>query len=419
MKITGLITEYNPFHNGHLFHLNQSREKTGADYCVALMSGTFVQRGAPAVYDKYIRTAMALRAGVDLVLEMPAAFSTASAREFASFGLSLFTSLGADSLCFGSECGEAAPLKAASEILNREPEDFTSRLKEGLKAGQTFPQARSGALNALLSDGGTQAGPIHISAGPNHLLAELNHILTEPNNILAIEYFRAAAVLHSPLKLETIKREGRGYHDTAAEGPFPSASAIRQALSEKRGMDFLKSMVPASTAALMENETPLFSDDFSGLLNYRIWMGDFRGISDFTPELASRLENQSLLPRAFEERIQTLKSRQLTYTRVSRALLHLLLNMKADDTEAFKEAGYATYARVLGFRKDAIPLLTELKKRTAVPVVTKLADASRNLSPIAMRMLEQEVGAAHLYQIVRQEKGCALKNEYTQPILII
>lgn len=405
MKITGLITEYNPFHNGHLFHLNQSREKTDADYCVALMSGTFVQRGAPAVYDKYVRTAMALRAGVDLVLEMPAAFSTASAREFAFFGLSLFTSLGADSLCFGSECGEAAPLKAAAKILNREPEDFTSRLKEGLKAGQTFPQARSSALAALLSGGGTQAGP--------------DHILTEPNNILAIEYFRAAAALHSPLKLETIRREGRGYHDTAAEGPYPSASAIRQALSEKRGIAFLKSMVPASTAALMENETPLFSDDFGELLNYRIWMGDFRGISDFTPELASRLENQSLRPCAFEERIQTLKSRQLTYTRVSRALLHLLLNMKADDTEAFKEAGYATYARVLGFRKDALPLLTELKKRTAVPVVTKLADASRNLSPIAMRMLEQEVGAAHLYQIVKQKKGCALKNEYTQPILII
>ena len=150
MNVIGFITEYNPFHNGHLYHLERSKELTGADFCVALMSGSFVQRGEPAVFDKYARAAMALRAGVDLVLELPVAFSTASAMEFASFGVALFTALGGvDCLCFGSECGSLDPLARAAGLMERETPEFKELLLEGLKQGMSYPTSRSRALCLL------------------------------------------------------------------------------------------------------------------------------------------------------------------------------------------------------------------------------------------------------------------------------
>lgn len=409
MKITGLITEYNPFHNGHLYHMEKSKELTGADYCIALMSGSFVQRGAPAVYDKYLRTSMALRAGADLVLEMPVAFSTASAREFAAYAIALFTALGAvDSICFGSECGVMSPLLKNAAFLSAEPEDYSVLLKDYLKAGMTFPEARQ---KALLSFGGQ---------------ADLDAIRS-PNNILGTEYCLAARLQHSPISLYTVKREGNGYHDRSAAGELLSAAAIRKALLTQTDLSVVKHMVPPYVWEIMMNETPVFANDFSSALNYKIWSEPtaMEQIADMTPELASRIRRDALAARTFEERIQELKSRQITYTRVSRALLHLLLNMTAADTECFKQAGYAPYARVLGFRKESAPLLTYLKADSSIPLITKLADAPKLLSPIALMMLKQEIAASHLYQIVRndalhlKEKDCGFKNEYSQPIIII
>ncbi|WP_337538817.1 nucleotidyltransferase family protein, partial [Clostridium sp.] len=146
MKIVGLITEYNPFHAGHLYHMQQARELTGADYCVVLMSGSFVQRGEPAIFDKYLRTKTALLAGADLVLEIPAAFSTASAHEFAAYGVALLSAIGVDAVVFGSECGQIEILKQAAYALNHESAEFQERLRKGLKAGLTYPQARAKAL---------------------------------------------------------------------------------------------------------------------------------------------------------------------------------------------------------------------------------------------------------------------------------
>ena len=207
MKIVGLITEYNPFHAGHLYHMQQARELTGADYCVVLMSGSFVQRGEPAIFDKYLRTKTALLAGADLVLEIPAAFSTASAHEFAAYGVALLSAIGVDAVVFGSECGQIEILKQAAYALNHESAEFQERLRKGLKAGLTYPQARAKALE--MED--TWAS-----------------VLSSPNNILGIEYLRAAEDLHSPMEFYTISRKGSGYHeDTLADANFPSASAIR------------------------------------------------------------------------------------------------------------------------------------------------------------------------------------------------
>lgn len=440
MKIVGLITEYNPFHNGHLYHIRKSKELTGADYCIALMSGSYVQRGAPAIYDKYVRASMALSSGADLVLEMPVAFSTASAREFATYGVALFTALGAvDSICFGSECGDIAPLSRIAGLLADEPEEFRRTLKECLKQGMTYPEARHQALLSSLSP-------------------DDQAVLASPNNILGIEYIRAGMALGSPLRFHTIRREGQAYHDTAVRSGIgnpdrclASASAIRRIVASGQNppvpssspgspvplylpvspdlpylpgspetvtTDALSSMVPACVYRMITREQPVFSNDFSSILNYRILKGDWTGIADLTPELDARIRKGALSPVSFEERIQELKTRQLTYTRVSRALLHLILNLHESDVGLYKENGYAPYARVLGFRKDSLPLLSALKRSSFVPLITKLADAGKLLGGTALSMLRQEIEAAHIYQMIRASKGGTFRNEYTQGVIV-
>ena len=403
MKIVGLITEYNPFHAGHLYHMQRARELTGADYCVVLMSGSFVQRGEPAIFDKYRRTKAALLAGADLVLEMPVAFSTASAHEFAAYGVALLSAIGVDAVVFGSECGQIETLKQAAYALNHESAEFRERLQKGLKAGLTYPQARAKALE--MED--TWAS-----------------VLSSPNNILGIEYLRAAEDLHSPMEFYTISREGSGYHeDTLADANFPSASAIRGIIrnslsKDKDLLDILASHLPAVTHPAYTGAVPVFVDDFSELLNAAVLqMQATFSIADLSPELAARLAKPPYCPLSFEERIQALKTRQLTYTRVSRALLHLALDMHEEDISRWKDEGYALYARILGFRRQSSPLLSCLHKKSSIPLITKMADAAQNLSPSALALLEQEAYASHLYQTVRMKRGGVFQNEYTEGLV--
>lgn len=405
MKIVGLITEYNPFHAGHLYHMQQARELTGADYCVVLMSGSFVQRGEPAIFDKYRRTKAALLAGADLVLEMPVAFSTASAHEFAAYGVALLSAIGVDAVVFGSECGQIEILKQAAYALNHESAEFQERLRKGLKAGLTYPQARAKALE--MED--TWAS-----------------VLSSPNNILGIEYLRAAEDLHSPMEFYTISRKGSGYHeDTLADANFPSASAIRgiirKSLSKDKDLlDILASHLPAVTHPAYTGAVPVFVDDFSELLNAAVLQLQATfSIADLSPELAARLAKPPYFPLSFEERIQALKTRQLTYTRVSRALLHLVLGMREEDISRWKEEGYALYARILGFRRQSSPLLSCLHKKSSIPLITKMADAAQNLSPSALALLEQEVYASHLYQTVRMKRSGVFQNEYTEGLVFV
>ena len=405
MKIVGLITEYNPFHAGHLYHMQQARELTGADYCVVLMSGSFVQRGEPAIFDKYLRTKTALLAGADLVLEIPVAFSTASAHEFAAYGVALLSAIGVDAVVFGSECGQIEILKQAAYALNHESAEFQERLRKGLKTGLTYPQARAKALE--MED--TWAS-----------------VLSSPNNILGIEYLRAAEDLHSPMEFYTISREGSGYHeDTLADANFPSASAIRGIIrnslsKDKDLLDILASHLPAVTHPAYTGAVPVFVDDFSELLNAAVLqMQATFSIADLSPELATRLAKPPYFPLSFEERIQALKTRQLTYTRVSRALLHLILGMREEDISRWKDEGYALYARILGFRRQSSPLLSCLHKKSSIPLITKMADAAQNLSPSALALLEQEVYASHLYQTVRIKRGGVFQNEYTEGLVFV
>lgn len=427
MKVAGIIAEYNPFHNGHLYQMEQVRAQTGTDYVIVAMSGDFVQRGEPAIYDKYTRTAMALNCGADLVLELPSFFATGSAMDFASCGVALLDRLGVvDMLCFGSELGELAPLQTAAKVLCDEPEDFSANLKRILKQGLSYPAARSEALRSYLESKDASAASF-----------DYRSILESPNNILAIEYLKALQQLDSSIKPFTIQRMGQGYNDiqlSAEPGGFSSATALRRLMERSKAsgysnaLQLLHGLIPDAAISALEKEqaqlAPIFPDDLSLLLQHRILdllrLGEpLEQYADMSPELASRLERISLDVSSFTGRIAQLKSRQYTYTRISRALLHLLLGVTSRQQQSFRENGYALYARVLGFRKDAAPLLTEIKKAASIPLITKTADAAGYLSPLALSMLKEDMYASHLYQSLVFQKGRIMKNEYTKSVMLL
>ncbi len=410
----GIIAEYNPFHDGHAYHIKKAKEMTQADYCIVAMSGDFVQRGGPAIYDKYTRTAMALSCGADLVIELPSVFASSSAEDFAACGIALLNNLGVvGSVCFGSECGNVEKLSGIASILATEPPVYTKELRRELKKGATFPQARNRAL---------------ISCGI--LNEDEASILASPNNILGIEYCKALYRQKSPMTPVTISRKGYGYHDTslAPEG-FSSATGIRKAIHENP--DILMQMessliqVPDPVKQMMSQGFPVFPDDFSALLNTTLLKLDCEGIpfekyADVSEELAARLLRQLPDYHPFEEKINQLKTKQYTYTRISRALLHIALGVTTQQVVLGRNAGYAPYARILGFKKTSAGLMGEIKKRGSIPLITKTADARLILSGAAWSMLRQDFYCSHIYQTIAQDKyQIKMKNEFTHSVVIL
>ncbi|RKD28562.1 nucleotidyltransferase [Lacrimispora algidixylanolytica] len=413
-NVVGIIAEYNPFHSGHAYHIKKAKELSQADYCIVVMSGDFVQRGAPAVFDKYTRTAMALSCGADLVIEIPSLFATSSAEDFAACSIALLDRLGVvQSVCFGSECGDVKKLSAIASVLAEETEEYKEALRTELKKGASFPQARTQAL---------------ISCGS--LEDEETSILLSPNNILGIEYCKAIHRQNSSLSPLTIQRAGSGYHDPIVNpDQFGSATGIRKLLKEKEdnqtNSDSMFLQIPDSARQIAENSFPLFPDDFSSLLNaalLRLSMENlpFEPYADVSVELAARIKKQlpDFLP--FEEKISSLKTRQYTYTRISRALLHIILGITSEQISLGKEAGYAPYARVLGFKKASKDLMGQIKTRGSIPLIAKTAGAESNLSELAGSMLRRDFYCSHIYQTVLQNKyHINNKNEFTRSVIIL
>ncbi len=447
MKVAAIIAEYNPFHNGHAYLLQKARELTGADYCVAVMSGDFVQRGAPAIYGKYLRARMALLSGADLVLELPAVFSCGSAEDFAACGVALLDQLGvADALCFGSECGQTEPLAELAGLFCEEPEEYRRALTDGLKSGLSFPLARAKAAEHYLTGqtghresadaASSQAGPASPDdAGWGGRLPHVGSLLSSPNDILGIEYCKAIRRLNSSIRPVAVLRRGSGYHDSslpeASSGFCPSAAALREILEDRGSghvrQNFLRLSqgVPGPVLSLIRDAVPLQADDFSVLLSQRLLELQLHGrpltgFYDVPGDLAARIRKKTLAFSSFTQRTAALKTRQYTYTRVSRALLHILLDITAEEAQSRKERGFVSHIRILGFQKSAAPLLSAIKKAARLPLITKTADAASILDPFALQMFNRDLYRSHLYQSVLAAKsGRPAANEYTASVLVL
>lgn len=417
MRTVGLITEYNPFHNGHLYHIQRAKDLTKADNVIVIMSGCFVQRGIPAVMDKQLRTKMALSCGADIVIELPAVFSCASAEIFALGAVSLLNSTNCvDYLCFGSECADISTLVKAANILLEEPPLFKRLLKDNLKLGHSFPSARQKAVIGYMSE----KADIKSS-----FFESLSEIFSRPNNILGFEYIKAIIKLNSKIKPVTIKRITADYNENEIkDNNICSATAIRNCLAADSLSSF-KTNVPESIYEIMEdsfNKTfPIFEDDFSLLLKFKLLMlkdCDLTQYSDVSNELSNTIKNNIYNFKTFSDFANLLKSRQYTLTRINRALTHILLDIKKDDMERYIENVDDMYLRILGFNKNS-SLLKELKKNSSLPIISKLADSKRLLSKGALNALNKDIFAADLYRSVITNKFNTLTaNEYVTNIVI-
>ena len=406
MRAAGLIAEYNPFHNGHAYHIEETKRITDADYTVVIMSGDFVQRGCPAIVDKYARTQMALLGGADLVLELPVRYATGSAEYFASASISLLSALGiVDTVCFGSELGDIRILDSIGSFLSSESPEFSVSIRKYTSQGLPFPAAREKALQEYL------CGAADLS------------VLSSPNNILGIEYCKAIHRQKADLKPVTIPRIGSDYHRQELCGTFSSASAIRQAICSDDAIS-LTEQIPEEPrkvleAALKGGRTADIND-YTLLLKYRLMSESpdtLTAYQDITEYLANRICSKRYHFHMYADLIDCLKTKDLTYSRISRSLLHILLNIKKIPAE---DAPYTPYARVLGFRKSSDGLLKAIKHHGTIPLITKLADRASILCGDALAMLDEDIWCANVYENVMSYKAhCPFVHEISHPVVII
>ncbi|MBE5972533.1 MAG: nucleotidyltransferase [Lachnoclostridium sp.] len=401
MKTTGIIAEYNPFHNGHKYHLEQARRITGCDYVIVVMSGDYTQRGTPAIYSKYMRAKAALSAGADLVLEMPVYGSVASAPDFAECGVNTLAASGiCDCLFFGSESGDMEQLQKQALLLSEESEEISLKIKAGLKAGLSWPDARANAFG------------------------EENPVASLPNDILGIEYLRAIQKINASITPVTLKRTDPGYHSEEKKGRFASATAARKAILTQ-DLDFLQEILPTEHFESLAEFScpPVTFDDCSLLLGEKILTSTLEQlfhVSGMPEDLARKLYKQRLDFHTSDQLVAERKDRNYTYTRVNRSLLNLMLGITKEDSLLFKEYHSAPWLRILGFRKEAGPLLSEMKKKATAPIITKTANAESILPDNAYELFKKQLTAAEVYRLVSQLKsGRSTKNEFTNSILIV
>lgn len=409
MKTVGLITEYNPFHNGHRYHIEQARELTGADTVVVIMSGNYVQRGTPAILDKYTRTAIALEYGADLVFELPLSYSLSSAEGFARGAVESLHALGfVDCLCFGSENTSLFEMRKLAKLLSEEPPEVSALIRENVKKGMSYPRARMVSLLTYLGN-------------PS---SETEILLSSPNTLLGLEYLKALYRLKSPIVPFALQRTGMEYHDSFhPDSGFNSATALRRCITDSVNKDTvfsqLKDNIPETALSLMERKYqsifPITEDDFSSLLYYKLLSEDTKRLAeyaDMNEELAFRIKNLLGEYESFSSYAEKVKSRQYTLTRIYRCFLHILLDI-------FDLPDTLPYLRLLGLKRESSLLLNKKNLHTAVPIITKPADAASQLPPSSLPYWELTVKGSRLYNhIVSKKFGTRLKDDYRAPIII-
>ncbi|MBW7573539.1 tRNA(Met) cytidine acetate ligase [Caproiciproducens faecalis] len=376
MLVAGIVSEYNPFHNGHAALIAQTR-KAGATHITAVMSGNFVQRGEPAILSKWARTRQALENGVDLVVELPLPWSLSGAETFAFGGVSLLNAMDVDILSFGSECGNTADLLQAEKALHSD--ELREKIRLELKSGVTFARARQNAVAGLYGE-------------------ETSELLRDPNNILGIEYLKALRKLNSDILPFTIKRVGAAHDAHAAEGGVASASQIRKLM--RAGEDFSE-LMPPSSEETAEREIKAGNAPADIALIERAVLAKLRTLSPdrfaALPDISEGLENRvyAAARRAvnLEEMYSLIKSKRYTHARIRRIILSAFLGL-----ESSMSRGTPPYLRILGFNQRGTEILRFMKGRAALPVITNSSDIF-SLDKNGKNMLELESRATDLYSL--------------------
>ena len=380
MKVAGIVSEYNPFHNGHLYQIEQTKRNTGCDCIVAVMSGNFVMRGEAALYNKFVRAKSAVFGGVDLVLELSVPYALSSSEYFSYAGVSVLDSLNViDYISFGSEEGDVSSLSGIADILLKE--STIEKIKENQKKGIPY----FSAMSEEFSDSDKK-------------------ILEMPNNILAINYIKALKRLNSKIMPYTVTRKNVGYNDKDAKENFASATGIREML--KSGED-IKKFIPELSYNLIKEEKPVFEEVTDDIITYSLRIKkpeDLLKYADVNEGIENLIIKTALNEYGIKDIAMGIKSKRYTYTRVKRILYNILLDIDKKEREIKPQ-----FARVLAFNEKGQKLLSEIKKKSDIPVFTNITKDMYN----KYQILNTDLKASQIYHIISDEK-----NRYTDKILL-
>ena len=389
-KVLGIIAEYNPFHNGHLYHLEKSKQQTGATYTIAIISGNFTQRGSTSLIDKWSKAEIALKCGVDLVIELPVLYATSSAENFADGAIKILNSLGiVDYISFGSEAPNTDVLEKFADVLYKEPKEFKSLLSCELDKGLSFPKARQNALMLYLND-----------------VRRFANILSSPNNILAIEYIKALKKNNSSILPVSIPRFEAGYNDITYCGNIASATAIRN-IVKNNGFDILRKLVPeASYSILLDNarnghlvlDLSTFEKEIIYTLR-KMSISQIADLQDVSEGLEFSIKNAANSCNTLVEFLNIIKSKRYTTTRLQRILLYSLIGITKKDIDISKKT--LPYIRVLGFNNRGKYILSEVAKQNPklqiITSVKRFVDTNTNKN--LRLMLEKDFWATNVFTL--------------------
>ena len=406
-KVLGIIAEYNPFHNGHLYHITKSKELVNPDYTVCIISGNFVQRGNVSIIDKWSKAEMALNAGANLVIELPTIYSISSAENFSEGAIKILDSFNLDTvLSFGSECGDINVLDKFAEILYKEPTEYKSLLMHELQTGVSYPKARENALLMYLND-----------------IRRYATTLSTPNNILGIEYLKAIKKLKSTILPVTFKRHAVEHDSYNTVNSFTSATNIREMLCENKNISKLVPKYSYDILARQINSGKSVLDiaAFERAILYslrRMSIDEIKNLPDVTDALANSLIYAINSCNSYYQVLEMVKSKTYTQSRIQRILLYALLGITKDDMENSKKA--KPYARVLGLDNKGRELLSELSKSNPkLPVITSVKDFLNNSNNrILNKMLSLDILATNIYTLeyLNDSQG---NLDYTQKIVTL
>lgn len=401
MKTVGIIAEYNPFHNGHLYHISEAKAAAKADCAVVVMSSDFVQRGEPAMFSKHIRAKWALQSGADMVIALPTPFSLATAEIFARAGVELLAGSGiVDTVCFGSECGNIELLTKAARLSQNESGELSALIRANLDSGLSHPDARSKAYAEVYG-------------------GELGSIFSSPNDILGLEYIKANALLPSPMEVIALKRKAVSHDsDTPGEG-FASASYIRGCIRENK-LDDVSAYLPENVLQDIKAELaahgPAAFENLSREVIYalrRMSKEDIAALPDVSEGLENLLYAACRKCATANDLLSAVKTRRYTMARLKRILMCALLNIQG----APKDKLDSLYIRVLGVKNDSIPLLSQLSEKASLPVITRFGDTAKlNESQLALH--NTDLLAADIFTLSTYEPRPAAF-DYSSPLIIV
>ncbi len=408
MQVCGVIAEYNPFHNGHLYQLDEAKKASQADYMIVIMSGMFTQRGEPALVDKFARARMALEGGADLVLELPCGYALQPAEYFAMGATRILDGLGIiNHLCYGTEASAPEAQALIHDYVHHFSEDM-DQIKTYIQQGIAYPEACILAYQEQLHERAPELAP-YIDA------------LRKPNAILEVTYLTALKRLSSPIVPLPIPRISVDYHDTTIRGKISSATSIRRAIFENQPW---QQAVPKSTLDILSEhfrhcEGPLHREDLFPALLHCIATSSYRlpTLPDMSEELTNCILKAVPHATSFENLVDRAKTRRFTSARVSRALMALLLSMTHGDIELFRRK-LPAYARVLAFKKEASELLSSMVERASIPVITQLAQY-KPTSPGERRLMDLDITATNLYYLCGMDRPDRYNWDYRQRLITL